>query len=500
MNQAMRDFFTQLDRGAACEPDRPLLSELTEQGPVTMSRAELRARVNRVARRAGHLDHGVVAVLDGSLASIAVLFGLLAASVDVLAVEAGSSHLRDRRSAIWITGARTLIRPDSDTTRSAVDLAELTYGQLLAPGDLSLEPPPGTARRASRAPAVMLLTSGSTGEPRIVRQPLDAVLRGGELYRQAHGYRGSDQVLLPVPVAHSFGLVGGVFAGLGAGAQVVTVPKFSLSRLLYGLESGASVLLGSPLLYTMLVQAWGASARAPRLRVLLSSGGPLAREVGAAVRHRCGVSVRQIYGSTETGLIACQDDSRPAWHPESVGAFAPGVEWMLLDDPAADGASSAGESGRRLVVRTSTMFTGYAGGGRVPYTDGFYETGDMADVAESGEVFIVGRKDTFINVGGKKANPRRVERVILDHPGVAEAHVFGMAAQYEQAVHAAVVPGPRGGSMLSSEVTAFCRGRLAAHEVPHKIHVLPRLPRTSLGKVDRPALLTAIAKKGAPTS
>jgi acyl-coenzyme A synthetase/AMP-(fatty) acid ligase len=500
MNQAMQEFSTLLDREATCEPDRAILSELTEQGLVTMSRAESRTLVERVARRVGHLEHGVVAVLDGSRASINVLLGLFAASVDVLAVEAGSSHLLDRQSAIWTTGVETLIRPDFDAVQSAGDLAELTYDQLLAPENRGLEPPPETVRRAPHTPDVMLLTSGSTGEPRIVRQSLDAALRGGELYRQVHSYRGSDRILLPVPIAHSFGMIGGVFAGLGAGAQLVTMPKFSLSRLVCGLESGASVLLGSPLLYTMLVQAWGTSACAPRLRVLLSSGGPLAQEIGAAVRNLCGVSVRQIYGSTETGLIACQDDSRPTWHPGSVGVFAPGVEWKLLDDPAADGASPAGEPGRRLVVRTSTMFTGYVGGGSVLGPDGFYETGDLVDVAESGELFLVGRKDTFINVGGKKTNPRRVERIILDHPDVAEVHVFGMAAQYEQAVHAAVVPTPQGGSMLSSEVTAFCRGRLSAHEVPHKIHVLPRLPRTSLGKIDHSALLAAIAEKETPTS
>jgi acyl-coenzyme A synthetase/AMP-(fatty) acid ligase len=494
MNQATRDLFTLLDLETSGEPGRALLSELTEQGLVTLSRAELRIRVERVARRAGCLDHGVVAVLDGTPASITVLLGLLAASVDVVAVEAGSSHVLDARSAIWTTGARTLIRPPSDAVQPVGDLAELTYDQLLAPENRGLESPLETARRASRTPAVMLLTSGSTGEPRIVRQPLDAVLRGGELYRLAHGYCASDQILLPVPVAHSFGLVGGVFGALAARAHLVTMPKFSLSRLLYGLESGSSVLFGSPLLYTMLVQAWGASARAPRLRVLLSSGGPLAQEVGAAVRHLCGTSVRQIYGSTETGLIACQDDSRPTWDPGSVGTFAPGVEWKLLDDPVQDGTSPAAEPGRRLIVRTSTMFTGYVGGGSPFSSDGFYETGDLVEVTESGEVFLAGRKDTFINVGGKKTNPRRVERIILDHPDVAEAHVFGMAAQHEQAVHAAVVPVRPGGSMLSSDVTAFCRDRLSAHEVPHKIHILSRLPRTSLGKIDHSALLAAITE------
>ncbi|MEV0159075.1 class I adenylate-forming enzyme family protein [Nonomuraea fuscirosea] len=488
-DQAMRAVAALLSREDTRAAERPVLGELTAEGTATTSGAELRAEVMRVARHAERLRPAVIAVLDGSRSSIAVLLGLLAAAVDVVVVEAGNSHLRDERSVIWSAGARTLIRPESSAVPAPTGPTELTYDDLLAPGPATSPTPP--AGSGSASPGLLLLTSGSTSEPRLARQPMRAAVRGGELYRSIHGYGPADRILLPVPVAHSFGLIGGLFAGLRAGAQVLTMPKFSAGRLVRALADGASVVLGTPLLYSMLVRAWGTEAHAPGLRLLLSSGGPLPQETADAVRRLCGMPVYQVYGSTETGLVACQDGSRETWQPRSVGVFAPGVQWELLPDTPGD---ESGGSGHRLAVRTSTMFTGYSDGGPGP-GPGLYETGDLVRISDTSEVFLLGRKQTFINVGGKKVNPQRVARLVGDHPDVADVHVFGVEERGEQTVHAAVVAGPRGGAGLAGEVIALCRERLAAHEVPHHVHLLRALPRSALGKVDISALRAAAGVK-----
>jgi acyl-CoA synthetase (AMP-forming)/AMP-acid ligase II len=101
---------------------------------------------------------------------------------------------------------------------------------------------------------------------------------------------------------------------------------------------------------------------------------------------------------------------------------------------------------------------------------------------------LEGRKGTFINVGGRKVNPERVQRILGGHPDVSEAHVFALdGPSGEQDVHAAVVaPGAEPGELLG-----YCRDRLARYEVP-RLHVVPRLPRSSLGKVDLPRLLGSL--------
>jgi acyl-CoA synthetase (AMP-forming)/AMP-acid ligase II len=502
-NPAIKDFLALLAANAAHKPGRTVLSELTEQGWVGTGAAEFLVSVERAARHAARLAGPVTVVLDGSTASVAALLGLLAAgSVDVLAIEQDNSHLTDPQSAIWDVGTRVLVVRDDGTGHTGRSMPTLTYSHLLAPedGEASGLRMPQASGQTTASPAVLLLTSGSAGEPRIARQPLESVLRGGGLYRQVHGYRRSDRIMLPIPIAHSFGLVGGLLAGLGSGAELLTMPKFSLSGLLSGLNDGASVLLGSPLLYTMLARAWGTSFRAPQLRLMLSSGGPLAADIAAEMRRCAGVAVRQVYGSTESGLIACQDGSGRDWHPGSVGTFAPGVEWELIPSAAsACGPGGVTEQGRHLAVRTSTMFTGYtSGAGLRP--DGYYETGDLVEVTESGEVFLMGRKSTFINVGGKKTNPRRVERIILQYPEISEVHVFGVTIHHEQAVQAVVVPAPGSGGLQLHELAEFCRSKLAAHEVPHRFCVLPKLPRTWLGQIDQSSLLAAITGEGQPSA
>jgi acyl-CoA synthetase (AMP-forming)/AMP-acid ligase II len=107
----------------------------------------------------------------------------------------------------------------------------------------------------------------------------------------------------------------------------------------------------------------------------------------------------------------------------------------------------------------------------------------MATLDPAGHLSLVRRKDSFINVGGRKVNPVRVQRIVADHRMVAEAVVYGgPTAGGEEEVWAAVV---FGGGGAVDELLAYCRTRLASYEVPHRVHVLDRLPRNGMGKVDR---------------
>jgi acyl-coenzyme A synthetase/AMP-(fatty) acid ligase len=104
---------------------------------------------------------------------------------------------------------------------------------------------------------------------------------------------------------------------------------------------------------------------------------------------------------------------------------------------------------------------------------------------------VVGRKDGVVNVGGRKVSPARIERLLLDHPGVRDAAVFGVERpDHEQEMHAALVLGA--GTDVDA-VLAYCRSRsLRPYEVPHRVHVLDRLPRNGMGKVDRHRLREAV--------
>ncbi|MFC5833559.1 class I adenylate-forming enzyme family protein [Nonomuraea insulae] len=387
-------------------------------------------------------------VMDNSAAGIATLVALLSLPVKVLCTERAHGELP-------FTPSVTISR----------------YNEFTSGGGKA------EAEEASTA-EVLQLTSGSTGEPRIVRHPAGNIIKGARLYRDLYGYTADDKVLLPVSCAHSFGLVGGLAAALTSGAELLTLSDFSVKAIREGLIDGASIVLGSPLLYRML--AASGPIRAPALRVALSSGGPLDVETAAAAERILHRPVLQVYGTTETGLIACRRPADQDIAPESVGSAVPGVEWRLAQG--------------KLLVRTSTMLIGYAGpAGTEPGADGFYDTGDLAEVDEQGRLLLTARKATFINIGGRKVNPRAVERRAEEHPSISQARVFGLVHEHEEEIHAALVVGD-GPRPALTDVVRFLRAGLAPHEIPRHLHFVDRLPTTSLGKVSLPDLLKLISE------
>lgn len=458
-------------------PDAVALRELSPDGaPVETSWAALHAAASRAAARAARLPTGspVVLVVDGTAASAATLLGVTAAGVDVLVVESQSSHLDDARSPVHQVPAAAVVGPPERS--SAGPAPYVPYEAFRA------EPEDGTTTRSAPPAAageVWQLTSGSTGVPRIARQPLDSVLEGGRAYRALFGVTARDVVLVSVPLPHSYGLAG-LYCGLVAQATVVSMPRFGIGPLVRSLRRDATVLLGTPLTYRLLATALAGHDPPSRLRVALSAGGPLPEDTADAVRHACGTPVRQIYGTTEAGLIACVPADRDRWPAGSVGRPAPGVTLRLHPETG------------RAQVHTRMMFRGYWGSEAPALTpDGFYDTGDEASVDAAGDVYLRGRRDSVVNVGGRKVSPPRVEQVLSAHPGVAEACVFGVErADGEQELHAAVALTAGTGA---EEVLAHCRAEaLQPYEVPHRLHTVDRLPRTGMGKVDRQALRASV--------
>jgi acyl-CoA synthetase (AMP-forming)/AMP-acid ligase II len=451
------------------EPDGPAV----RCGTDVTTWAELHDTVVAVAGGAAALPAGpVVVVADGSAAGVATVLGLLVAGVTIALVEEHSSHLTDESSALHRFGAVAVVSPDGVGTGS---MAGWRYRDLFA-------------RRADPAGGpdgeLLQLTSGSTGEPRLARQTLRSALTGARSYRTAFALTHEDSVLLTVPMAHSFGLIGGVLAAVVSGAPLWLLPRFTVRGALDAIAAGATVMLGTPLVYRLLTPV--VRPGTSRMRIALSSGGPLDEELGARAADRLGCPVRQVYGSTETGLMACHPATVADWPAGSVGVAAPGVRLRAREG--------------RVQVRTSTLFLGYAGESMpVSTEDGFYDTGDTGLFGAAGHLFLTGRKESFINVGGRKVNPQRIARILGECPGVRDVYVYGHPARGgEQQVHAAVVLAP---PATAADVIAFCRSRrLMPYEVPHRLHPLPALPRSAMGKVSRRAVAEAVAARSSDES
>ena len=224
------------------------------------------------------------------------------------------------------------------------------------------------------------------------------------------------------------------------------------------------------------------------LRLCFSAGTALPRSTFEQFGERFGVLVRQLYGSTETAMIAANTSDDPVASFESVGAPVRGVHVEIVDD---DGAALAPNEIGEVTVASPAASTGYADAdqaNRESFRDGRYFTGDLGSVDEDGLVYLGGRKKLLIEVGGYKVDPIEVQDVVCAHPSVSEAIVVGGGAEIEgeEIVKAVVVAG---GACDEGELIAYCRERLANYKVPRMVEFRDEIPTSPTGKVLRKYLV-----------
>lgn len=325
-------------------------------------------------------------------------------------------------------------------------------------------------------------SSGSTGKPKAALHSQANLVKGATIYEQTFQLHPDDRILLTVPLAHSFGMVAGLMASLISGARVVLIERFVPRRVVEILSrERITMLIASPLIYDLLTRiSLDTPPDLSELRICLSSGSRLLPRVAEQFKNRYEKTVFQVYGSTEMGIITAQYPRSEAWPESSVGCPLKGVQVRIVDD---NGHYLPPNKIGNILVVTSTMFTGYHGHEEATtraFQNGWYVTGDIGWVDNAGHLYLSGRKDTFVNVSGKKVNPLEVEEVLLAHPMVKEALVYGKdAGSAGEQVQAAVV--------LRSEVSVneliqFCRERLAFYKVPCQVEFVETLPKTTLGK------------------
>ena len=315
---------------------------------------------------------------------------------------------------------------------------------------------------------LMLLSSGSTGVPKVVCRSRAAVDAVCEQMVAAIGITPADHVLATVPLCHSYGIEHGLLAPVWAGATTTLCRGLDAAAVARALPH-ITLLPAVPPVFEALVRL---GVRCPTLRAAYSAGGPLPAAVAEACRDQLGFAVGQVYGATEIGSVTYGTAA-----DGTVGRAMPGVR-LRVDEEG------------QVWVAASSLFDGYAGGEPNPTdADGFYSTGDLGHVDDVGRLHVTGRVRLLIDVGGRKVNPLEVEGVLMAHPRVAGCVVVPVRQTATVARLKAVVE-PRG-ALDVEELRAFARARLAAHKVPRSFEVRDALPRSAAGKVLRSALSEA---------
>jgi acyl-coenzyme A synthetase/AMP-(fatty) acid ligase len=329
-------------------------------------------------------------------------------------------------------------------------------------------------------PALIVFTSGTTGEPRGVVHGYGYLL--GQRLQAEHwlGSRRGELVWCTTATGWSKSARNVFLAPwLTGAAAVIHDGRFDpAERLDFAEALAVNVLCQAPTEYRMLARRT-ALRPLPALRRMVSAGEPLDPETIAAFREATGIEPADGYGQTETGHVSGNLAGEPV-RPGSMGRPLPGLETRILDGELQLRAGSS-----------PTFFSSYLDGER--FEDEWWPTGDLVRSDEDGHLWFEGRGDDIILSAGYRIGPSEVEAALLSHPDVAEAAaVAAPDPERGSVVRAIVVPRDREpGEDLARELQEHCKRLTAPYKFPRIVDFAEELPKTSSGKIRRALLREA---------
>ncbi|MEE8557083.1 MAG: AMP-binding protein [Myxococcota bacterium] len=369
-----------------------------------------------------------------------------------------------------------LSRVERDRILERADLAAL-----LAEGDI---PPsggtPSLRELPADRPALLVFTSGTTGEPKgvpLTEQNLEANLSA---LTEAWGLRAGDRILHVLPVHHLHGLVLALYGSARIGLPILLDSRFDAPRAIRSLaRHGATVFMGVPTMYHRMASAEG-SDDLSGVRLFVCGSAPLSPADHRAFASRFGHRPVERYGLTET-MIVTTNPLEGERRPGTVGPPLPGVEVRIAPD---------GE----IEVRGPSVMPGYWQApdlSEEAFDAGFFRTGDLGIWDDHGYLVISGRKKDLILVGGSNVLPGEVEHALGDVAGLDEIAVAGIPdADLGEVVGAFVVArlGERPVD-LESRLRDRAEADLSPYKRPRLYRFVESLPRNAMGKIDRKGLI-----------
>ncbi|RST21286.1 (2,3-dihydroxybenzoyl)adenylate synthase [Streptomyces sp. WAC04770] len=354
--------------------------------------------------------------------------------------------------------------------------------------------------------AFLQLSGGSTGVPKLIPRTHDDYIYSLRGSNEICGVDENSVYLCVLPAAHNFPLSSpGSLGMLYAGARVVLCPQPSPEVAFPLIESEGVTITGlvPPLALLWTEAAPGSAHDLSTLDVLLVGGAKFSEEAARRVRPALGCTLQQVFGMAE-GLVNYTrlDDPVETIVTTQGLPISPDDEILVVDDE--DREVAPGETGH-LLTRGPYTIRGYWNApehnARSFTEDGFYRTGDVVRVTETGHIVVEGRAKDQINRGGEKVAAEEVENHILAHPAVHDANVVAEPDPYlGERVCAYVILRSGAGPLKAVAIKRFVRERgLAAFKVPDRVEFVDAFPQTGVGKVSKKDLRNAAARTASPS-
>lgn len=425
--------------------------------------------------------------------TIALVLGALLADRSVLVL---APNMPEERSTavVYAAGIRVLVDPLSD---DEVTMRPIRYG---TESDES---------SSQAGPRLLLTTSGTTGVPKVVPLPLDAVDRFVSWAGSEFDLGSSSTVLNLAPLNFDLTLLE-VWATLARGGCTVLVPPERAIRGAHVLDAieqnSVELVQGVPTFYRLMLESATASGRRLScVRTLILTGDRVAPTTVAQLRAMFPrARILNVYGMTETNdsFMHEASESDPVEDSLPIGSPLPGVEVRVL---AEDGTTSEFGIGE-LLVHTPFQASRYLGpsgsaerfvrigsstaAGPEREEQVFIRTGDLIERREGQPARLLGRRDRRVKIRGLAVDLSEVERMLETHPSVLMAAAVAEADPLAGHRLAVVVQCTYPGELDLLDLRSFARMRLAGGSSPSEFHVLDfALPLTITGKIDRPRAL-----------
>lgn len=415
------------------------------------------------------------------------------------------SHCLQKANArVLITGTRL-----AEAARAAAaDLPELIFveacedGSTVPSGDSVLVGEPAAESRPApvpelgeavtpESPAALYFTGGTTGLPKGVLHSQASTLAFHYAQLLEAEILQDERLLLMTPLAHAAGLFGQ--SALIRGATIVLTDGFDAddtARMLT--ESRITWVFLVPTMIYRLIDILEGSDRELELRTIVYGAAPIAPSRLKQALALFGQVFVQLYGQTEspnwgTRLGKKDHDTTRPHLLGSCGQASIMADVKIIDDSGQRlGSTETGE----ICLRTPYLLDRYIDAPEATeekFLDGWIKTGDIGMLDAEGYLYLLDRKSDMVISGGMNVYCREVEDVLTTHPSIKDVAVIGIPhPDWGEAVHAVVVAA--GPDFDAQEVIAWTRDRLAAYARPKSIEVVPSLPETPFGKVDKKVL------------
>ena len=369
-------------------------------------------------------------------------------------------------------------------------LPTLSLDEPVAPGAY-----PGSVPGPS-ADAVLVFSSGTTGLPKAVRHTHGSLRAAIVHWRDALELTSADRIQVTTPPSHILGLLN-IATALELGIWLRLHPRFSLDQMLARIQEDKITveMAVAPIALALANHPSLESYDLSSLRFIMWGATPVTPSVAETVTRRTGVPWVPAYGASELPVIAC-NPVRGA-RLDSVGQPVPGVTLRVVS--LETGAELGPEETGEIQLRSPSLMAGYlpASETALSMDGGWYRTGDVGYVEVGGWLHLTDRSKEMIKVRGFQVAPAEVEGVLLGHPAVTDAAVFGVPDDVhgESIVAAVTLSGPAAAGLVPDTLAGYVAERLASYKKPRHVQVVDAIPRLPSGKALRRVLKESYLKE-----